>query len=411
MTAPRSGGLDDTAAIEAQFYMSTFRRLPVEFASGAGWTVVDDAGREYLDFVAGLAVNVLGHCHPRVVEAIRQQAGMLIHASNLYYTRPQVELARRLADFGFSGRAFFTNSGAEANETAIKIARKWGRLNRGGAYVLISATGSFHGRTLATTAATGQEHYQKSWAPLPDGFKQVAFNDFGALCGATTKKTVAVMLEPVQGEGGVIPADPAYLSAVRKWCDSNNLLLILDEIQTGLGRTGTFYAFQGYGISPDIVTLAKGIGGGVPIGACVAAPRADVLEPGDHGSTFGGNPLACAAALATLAAVEEERVVENARVVGDYLAGRLQELVRDFQPVQLTRGRGLMQALLLDQDVAPQVQLEALHNGLVVNAATPRVIRLVPPLTIGEPEVDRAIAILAHSLDAVLTHAGTTAAR
>jgi len=398
--------LDELAANESRFYMGTFRRLPVEFAAGYGWTVVDGDGREYLDFVAGIAVNVLGHCHPRVVAAIREQAGKLIHASNLYYTRPQVELAQRLNEFGFNGRAFLVNSGAEANETAVKIVRKWGRLKRGGAYEVISTLGSFHGRTLATTAATGQEHYQNSWVPLPDGFKQVPFNDIDALRAAAGEQTVAVLLEPVQGEGGVIPADPAYLSAVREWCDSSNRLLILDEIQTGIGRTGTFYAFQGYGIVPDIVTLAKGLGGGVPIGVCIANPRADVFEPGDHGSTFGGNPLACAAALATLAALQEEGVVENARTVGDYLAVRLEELVHDFGPVQAARGRGLMQALVLDQELAAAVQMEALHNGLIVNAAAPRVIRLVPPLTIGKAEVDRAVNILAQSLDAVLTNAG-----
>jgi predicted acetylornithine/succinylornithine family transaminase len=341
-----------------------------------------------------------------VVKAISDQAQTLVHASNLYYTRPQVELARRLVELGFAGRVFFANSGAEANEAAIKIARKWGKLNRGGAYGIITAEGSFHGRTLATIAATAQPKYQEPFAPMPDGFHHVPFNDLGALRAAVDEGTVAVMLEPVQGESGCVPADPDYLRAARRLCDEQNLLLILDEVQTGMGRTGTFYAFQGYGVVPDVLTLAKGLGGGLPIGVCLAGERADVLEPGDHGSTFGGNPLACTAALAVLRVIEQEGVIDNARVVGGYLRESLARLAGDFEVVEGVRGLGLMQALLLRQDVAQRLQLEALKNGLVINAIGERVVRLVPPLVIGKPEVDQAIGILAASMDSVLTHAG-----
>jgi predicted acetylornithine/succinylornithine family transaminase len=396
--------LSTLQAMESEYFMHTFKRLPVELVRGEGWKVYDESGREYLDFVAGIAVNVLGHAHPKVVAAIRDQAATLIHTSNLYYTHQQVELAQKLNEMGFKGRLFPANSGAEANECALKVARKWGKLNRGGAYEVITAERSFHGRTLAMVAATGQQKFKTPVEPMPDGFRHVPFNDINALRASTTDKTVAIMLEPVQGEGGIIPSRDTYLPQVREWCDRQNLLLILDEVQTGMGRTGTFFAFQGYGVVPDVVTLAKGLGGGVPIGVCMANARADVIEPGEHGGTFGGNPLACAAALATIAALVEEGIIENAGEVGQYLGDRLRGLAQDFQCISEVRGKGLMQAIVLDRDIAMPLQEESLHHGLIVNASSERVLRFIPPLTIGRPEVDRAVEILATCLDLLLAH-------
>jgi predicted acetylornithine/succinylornithine family transaminase len=389
---------------ESRYLMHTFKRQPVELVRGAGALVWDADGRELLDFVGGIAVNVLGHAHPAVVEAISRQAATLIHTSNLYYTRPQVELAERLNTLGFEGRCFFANSGAEANEAAVKLARKWGKQNRKGAYEVISALNSFHGRTLAMVAATGQPKYQQPYAPMPDGFRHVPFNDIEALRGAVSVKTVAILLEPIQGESGVIPAVDGYLAAVRDLCDRENLLLIFDEIQTGMGRTGDFYAFQGYGVVPDVVTLAKGLGGGVPIGVCIAGPRADVFEVGDHGSTFGGNPLACAAALATIEVIEKDGLVANAALAGEYLAGQANQRLSAFGTM---RGKGLMQALVLREEVAQQVQAAALEHGLIVNAIGDQVIRLVPPLIVTDADVARAINILEVSLDEVSSHVRT----
>ena len=301
--------MSTTPELAEKFLMQTGRRLPVTFVRGRGCLVYDESGREYLDMVAGIAVNLLGHAHPDVAAAVARQAQTLIHTSNLYFTQPQVALAQRLVELSFPARVFLCNSGAEANETAIKLARKWGSRNRGGAFEIITTTGSFHGRTLATVTAGGQPKYSDPFQPLPTGFVHVDYNDLEAIKSATTDKTVAVMLEPVMGEIGVIPAAGGYLEGVRRWCDQKDLLLILDEVQTGLGRTGRWFAHQHHGITPDVMTLAKGLGGGVPIGACLAAPKADVFEPGDHGSTFGGNPLACMAALAVLHVVERDGLV------------------------------------------------------------------------------------------------------
>src|SRR5229473_7345272 len=301
-----------TPELADRYLMQTGRRLPVTFVRGRGCLVYDDAGNEYLDLVAGIAVNLLGHAHPEVAAALTAQAKALIHTSNLYYTEPQVELARRLVELSFPSRVFLCNSGAEANEAAIKIARKWGGRHRDGAFEIITTAGSFHGRTLATVTAGGQAKYSDPFKPLPEGFVHVPYNDLDAIRAATNARTVAVMLEPVMGEIGVVPAKPGYLAGVRRWCDDQGLLLILDEVQTGLGRTGRWFAHQHHGITPDVMTLAKGLGGGVPIGACLANPRADVFEPGDHGSTFGGNPLACAAAIAVLSVIERDGLVGHA---------------------------------------------------------------------------------------------------
>jgi predicted acetylornithine/succinylornithine family transaminase len=369
--------------------MQVGRRLPVTFVRGSGCLVYDDAGREYLDLVAGIAVNLLGHAHPDVVEALRRQSQQLIHTSNLYYTQPQVELARRLVALSFPSRVFFCNSGAEANEAAIKLARKWGKRNRGGAFEIITTTGSFHGRTLAAVTAGGQHKYSDPFEPLPAGFVHVAYNDAAAIEAATTDRTVAVMLEPVMGEIGVIPAAPGYLKRVREWCDEKNLLLILDEVQTGLGRTGRWFAHQHAGIAPDVMTLAKGLGGGVPIGACLANSRADVFEPGDHGSTFGGNPLACAVAATVLEVIERDGLVGHAAEMGDLLHASIADL-----GAKETRGVGLMQAFQFEEPTAKAFQQSCLEAGLVVNAVDDNSIRLVPPLIITAQQIDRAHGVM-----------------
>ncbi len=368
-----------------RYLMQTGRRQPVTFVRGRGCLLYDDSGREYLDLVAGIAVNLLGHAHPDVVAAVTAQAGALIHTSNLYFTRPQVELAQRLVGLSFPSRVFFCSSGSEANEAAIKIARKWGTRNRDSAFEIITTTGSFHGRTLAAVTAGGQHKYSDPFKPLPEGFVHVAYNDLNAIKEATSARTVAVMLEPVMGEIGVIPAAPGYLAGVRSWCDEHNLLLILDEVQTGLGRTGRWFAHQHHGITPDVMTLAKGLGGGLPIGACLAAPRADVFEPGDHGSTFGGNPLACSAALAVLSAIERDGLVGHAAEMGDVLHEALLDL-----GAKEVRGLGLMQAFEFDGPRAKAFQQSCLDAGLIVNAVDEHSVRLVPPLIIGNAEIDRA---------------------
>jgi acetylornithine/N-succinyldiaminopimelate aminotransferase len=369
--------------------MQTGRRLPVTFVRGEGCLLYDEDGKEYLDMVAGIAVNVLGHSHPDIARALTGQARTLIHTSNLYFTRPQVELARRLVELSFPSRVFVCNSGAEANEAAIKIARKWGTRNRGGAFEIITAEGSFHGRTLATVTAGGQHKYSDPFKPLPDGFVHVPYNDLEAIKAATTEKTVAVMLEPVMGEIGIIPAAKGYLEGVRKWCDEKGLLLILDEVQTGIGRTGKWFAYQHHGITPDVMTLAKGLGGGFPIGACLAAPRADVFEPGDHGSTFGGNPLACTVALSVLAVIERDGLVGHAAEMGELLNGVLQGL-----GAKEVRGLGLMQAAEFAEPNAKAFQNSCLEAGLIINAVDENSIRLVPPLIITTDEIDRAQATM-----------------
>lgn len=378
-----------TPELAEQYLMQTGRRLPVTFVRGEGCLLYDEDGKEYLDLVAGIAVNVLGHAHPDIARALTGQARTLIHTSNLYFTRPQVELARRLVELSFPSRVFLCNSGSEANEAAIKIARKWGTRNRDGAFEIITAEGSFHGRTLATVTAGGQHKYSDPFKPLPDGFVHVPYNDLDATKAATTDKTVAVMLEPVMGEIGIIPAAKGYLEGVRKWCDEKNLLLVLDEVQTGIARTGKWFAHQHHGITPDVMTLAKGLGGGVPIGACLASPRADVFEPGDHGSTFGGNPLACTVALSVLAVIERDGLVGHAAEMGELLNGVLQGL-----GAKEVRGLGLMQAAEFAEPHAKAFQQSCLEAGLIINAVDENSIRLVPPLIITAAEIDRAQATM-----------------
>ncbi|GAC1437316.1 MAG: acetylornithine transaminase [Chloroflexota bacterium] len=382
---------------EARYYMRTFRRQPVVVVRGEGCWVWDDEGRRYLDLVAGIAVNVLGHCHPAVTEAITRQAGTLLHTSNLYYSLPQLELAELLVEHSCADSVFFTNSGAESNEGAIKLARKYGKLHRDGAFEILTAQNSFHGRTLATVAATGQPKYQAPFAPMPAGFRHVPYNDLAALQAATTHETVAVMLEPIQGESGIHPANDDYLRGVRRWCDEEGLLLILDEVQTGMARTGTFFAYEGYGVLPDIITLAKGLCGGVPGGAVLARGQAACFEPGDHGSTLGGNPLACAAGVATVRTILGDELGRHAATIGAYLAAGLQPLQQSGL-ITAVRQRGLMLGIDLASETAAAVVGAAREQGVLINNTGPATLRMVPPLTLAREEVDHALAVLSRVL-------------
>jgi acetylornithine/N-succinyldiaminopimelate aminotransferase len=383
--------------LERTYYMRTFSRLPVVLVRGEGTRVWDEDGKSYLDMVAGIAVNVLGHAHPALVKAISEQASKLIHTSNLYYTIPQLELAELIVDNTVGDQIFYVNSGAEANEGAIKLARKWGKLNRDGAYHIVSTTNSFHGRTLATVAATGQPKLQTNFMPMPSGFSSVPFNDLAALKEATNRETCAILLEVVQGESGVNIGDQDYIRGVRAWCDEQNVLFMLDEIQTGIGRTGRFMGYENYGVEPDVFTLAKGLAGGVPIGAIVAKERAAVFTPSDHGSTFGGNPLACAAGVATVRTVREAGLVENSAKTGAYLLGKLKDLQSRQPQIVATRGVGLMIAVDLRDEVAPNVVKAALANGMILNNTSAKTVRMVPPLILNQADADEAVSILEQS--------------
>jgi len=389
--------------LEHKYYMSTVERVPVTLVRGQGARVWDEYGREYLDFVGGWAVNSLGHCHPVVVEAVVGQVRTLIQTSNQFYTVPQVRLAELLVQNSCLDKVFFCNSGAEANEGAVKLARRYGKLNLGGAFEVITTMGSFHGRTLAMVAATGQSKFQQPYVPLPNGFINVEYNSIGAIKAATTNQTCAVMLEPVQGEGGVNIPDDDYLAAVRQWCDLKGILLILDEIQTGLGRTGTLFAYQQLGIEPDIMTLAKGLASGIPIGAILAKERASVFTPGEHGSTFGGNPLACAAGYATLRFIIDNDIPGNANSVGQYLINGLEGLKRKFQFITDIRGRGLLVALEFSSDIAESIVMACLDRGLLANRLKPNALRFMPPLIIGNDEVDEALSILDKALSTIIS--------
>ena len=388
-------GLEEIRALDAAYVMQTYGRLPVAFVRGDGTRLWDSEGKEYLDFLSGLAVVSLGHAHPEVADAIADQARTLLHVSNLYFNNVQPRVAARLdARLGGGGRVFFANSGAEANECAIKLARRYGQLHGGrDRFHVVSAYGSFHGRTLTTLAATGQPQKQETFQPLPPGFRQVAFGDLDALAGALDDRVAAVLLEPVQGEGGVNPASPEYLQGVRELCDEREALLIMDEVQTGLGRTGRWFGFQHSDVTPDVVTMAKALGNGVPIGACWA--RADVaaaFAPGDHATTFGGQPLAARAALAVLDIMEREDMPARARRAG----ARLTEALQKTPGITDVRGLGLLLAAELEPGLdAPDVARRSLDAGLVLNAVTPTALRFAPPLLVTDDEIDAAVAILA----------------
>lgn len=372
--------------------------MPLAFVRGEGAYLYDADGNRYLDFFCGLAVTSLGHAHPRVVRAIQEQAAKLTHVSNVFHTEPMALLAERLCGLFGNARVFFSNSGAEANEAAIKLVRRWGHDRGGGRFEILAMLGSFHGRTLATLTATGQEKYHQGFQPLVPGFRLVAFDDVAAIERAISPQTVAVMLEPIQGEGGVVVPRPDYLRGVRELCDRANLLLILDEVQVGMGRTGRFFAHQHAGVRPDIVTLAKALGGGLPIGAMLA--RSEVAEsftPGSHGTTFGGNPVACAAALAVLDAFESDGVLENAAKVGGYLIESLRRIAQDCDRIVEVRGQGMIIGVVLKQEARPLVEA-CLKQRLLVNAAAGNVLRLLPPLNLTLKEADEAIAIIRRAL-------------
>ncbi|HZA22169.1 MAG TPA: aspartate aminotransferase family protein, partial [Dehalococcoidia bacterium] len=371
---------EEWIAKEQKYYAQTVRRQPVVIVQGQGIRVWDADGKEYLDFVAGWAVDNLGHSHPAVTQAIVEQAGTLLQTSNQFYTVPQIMLAELLVDNSCLDRVFFGNSGAEANEGALKLARKYGKQHRDGAYEVITALNSFHGRTMTTVAATGQPHYQEAFQPLQPGYVHVDYNDVEAIMNATTDKTAAVLLEPVQGEGGVVIPDNDYLQRVRQWCDQQGLLLILDEVQTGMGRLGSLFGYQEYGVEPDVMTLAKGLGYGVPIGAFLSKESAMALVPGDHGSTFGGNALTTAAAYAGTKFLIDNNIPAHVKEMEKHLMARLGEVKSSFSFVKEARGKGLLAALEFDRDISGQVLTNANQAGLLLNGVRPNAVRFMPPL-------------------------------
>jgi acetylornithine aminotransferase len=383
-------------AVEIQLY----GRQPLALARGRGCVVWDADGKRYLDFFAGVAVNNLGHCHPAVVEAIRRQAGEMLHVSNHYHTAVEGQRAALLAEHAVAARVFPGNSGAEANEAAMKLARRWGSRDGGGRFEILSTHGSFHGRTFATVTATGQEKFHQGFLPLLPGIRQVPYDDVDAMAAAVRAETVAILVEPIQGEGGVVMPKPGYLRALRELCDRRELLLILDEIQTAFGRTGRLFAYEHEGAVPDVMTLAKALGGGVPIGAMCTTDRiASAFTPGSHGTTFGGNPLACAAAVAAVRTIANPALLAHARAVGDRLQAGLARLAGKHAHVSAVRGIGLMAGLLLDRP-ATDVVARCRERGLLVNGTAERVVRLTPPLVITEAELDEGLAILDRALAA-----------
>ena len=390
---------EEIQRITNQYVMQTYDRLPLSIVRGTGSQVYDAEGREYLDCIAGLAVNALGYGHPDLVLAIERQIRHLTHTSNLFYTQPQAELAEQLAMHSFADKVFFCNSGAEANEAAIKLARRYSHQHFGpNRSEILTMVNSFHGRTLATLTATGQTKVQEGFAPLVPGFRYVPFNDFPTLEEQISDNTAAIMLEPVQGEGGVVVADSTYLKAVRDLCTQRNILLIFDEVQTGMGRTGTLFAYEQFEIQPDIMTLAKGLGGGFPIGACLATEKvAQAFSPGSHASTFGGNPLACAVGLQVLRVLLEDGELERSRGKGAYLAKGLQALKEQFSLIKNVRGLGLLQGLELSIDGKPVV-LDCLARRVIINCTMNHVLRFVPPLIIKTAEIDRLLTILSDVL-------------
>jgi acetylornithine aminotransferase len=378
-----------------RYVMRTYGRYPIVPVRGEGCRLWDADGKEYLDFLGGVAVNNLGHCHPKVVAALQKQAAELIHCSNYYQIPQQIELAELLCIHSFADKAFFCNSGAEANEAAIKLARKYSRDTYGPErYEIITAADSFHGRTMATVSATGQEKVQRFFDPLLHGFKHVPFDDVDALEGAVTPTTCAIMLEPIQGEGGVNVPSPGYFQEVRRICDKHDLILIFDEVQVGMGRTGKLFAYEHFDIVPDIMTLAKALAGGAPIGTMLATDRfAAAFVPGTHGSTFGGNPLVCAAAIATVRTILEDGILNRCEEIGEYLEGELESLQHKYPFVKEVRGIGLMIGMALDIP-AGEIVKKGHERGVLLNVTHDTVLRFVPPLTVTKQEINQMIAIL-----------------
>lgn len=383
---------DKVAELFSSYVIPTYARKPIVFVRGKGTRVWDSSGKVYLDFLAGIAVQNVGHCHPGVTKAIQAQSEQLVHVSNLYLTENQGRLARELSGLSLKGKCFFCNSGAEANEALIKLARYWGREK--GKFEIVSMKNSFHGRTLATLTATGQAKVQAGFEPLPAGFVYADFNDLESVRGAITDRTAAVLVEAVQGEGGVIPAQPEFLKGLRDLCTEKNILLLCDEVQCGMGRTGNWFGFQAYGIEPDAISLAKGLGNGFPIGVIVTSPAlADVLQPGTHGSTFGGTPLACAAALATIEAIRAEKLVERAAAAGDKFQSGLKAMVGKHAHLVEVRGLGLMIGLVLDKP-AKELADKLIDMGLLCLATAEKVVRFLPPLNVKDSEIEDALDII-----------------
>ena len=391
--APRE--VEKLVEADARVGVQNYGRLPLAFVRGQGARLWDAKGKEYLDFLGGIAVVSVGHCHPRVTQAINDQAATLVHSSNIYFIEPQVRLAERLSELSGGMRAFFCNSGAEANEAALKMARKWAKAGGADKTEIITTKDSFHGRTYASLAATGQPKYHEGFAPMPVGFSYVPRNDVDALTAAVNERTAAVMLEPIQGESGIYEMSSEYLQAARDLCDKFGAALIFDEVQCGMGRTGSFFGFEASGVRPDMVSMAKGLGNGVPIGALLAREEiASAFVPGTHGCTFGGNFLSCAAANATLDVLFEEKLMDNAREVGNYFRAQLKKWGEETGAVREVRGRGLMIGVSVTQPHARDVMKTCLENGLVFNAIGDDILRFLPPLSISKDDVDDAMTIL-----------------
>ena len=390
---------EEITKLTKEFVADTYGRIPIALVRGKGTRVWDKSGNSYLDFVTGLAVDNLGHCHPKVVRAIREQAGLLIHVSNLYHIEPQSLLAKDLVEASFADKFFFNNSGTEANETAIKLARRYthdkGFKNKN---EIITMHNSFHGRTMGSLSATAQKKYHKGFLPLLPGFKHVPFNDIKATEKAISNKTCAILIEPIQGEGGVNVPNKGYLKELRKLCNTRKILLIFDEVQSGFGRTGHLFAYQKFGVKPDVITLAKALGGGMAIGAMGATKKViKSFSPGTHAATFGGNPLACAAARASLAVLSKEGFLDSCREMGDYFFSQLKELQNRFHFITDVRGIGLMLAVELDQPAAGVVR-DCMNQGVLINCIQENTLRFLPPLTATKREIDRVLKVLVTSL-------------
>ncbi len=388
--------LENIIKLDEQYYMNTFgKRTPVCFTHGKGIHLYDTDGIEYTDFLSGIAVSALGHCHPTLTDALHKQVDKLLHTSSLYYIENQAKLAEQIVKHSAADKVFFANSGAEANEGAIKLAKMYFyKKNQPEKNEIITLTNSFHGRTIACVAATGQEKYQKPYKPLTPGFSHVPMNEFEALSAAVTDKTAAIMLELVQGESGVRPAEQEYVDKIVNLCKKKDILLIVDEVQTGMGRTGKFFCYENYGIEPDIFTLAKALGGGVPIGAVCAKDAVCAFTPGDHGTTFGGNPLATAAGLAVFQAMDEEKLVENAKIVGDYLQDTIKALKTEYPVISEVRGLGLLIGIEFSEPIAKKLQNDLFAKQYLTGAVGDTILRLAPPLILTKKEADDFIAVL-----------------
>lgn len=383
---------DDVVKLYDKYVMCTYKRVPLVFDKAQGTTVIDIDGKKYLDFFPGWAVSGTGHCHPLVAAAVAKQAKKLMHVSNNYYSVEQGKLAEKIIKSAFPGKVFFGNSGAEANEAAVKLARKYGHDK--GKYEVITMLKSFHGRTLAMITATGQDKVKKGFEPLPEGFKYVPFGDLEAVKNAISSKTIAIMLEPIQCEGGINIPPKGYLQGLRKLCDENGLLLIFDEVQTGIGRSGKMFCYQAFGVQPDVMTLAKSLGGGLPIGACVASEKVqDVLTPGTHASTFGGSPIVCSAALGVFEAIEKEKLIENTVEMSKYLVQKLETLKKKYLFIKEIRAVGLIVGVELTIPGEDVYKL-SLEEGLLINCTQDTVLRIMPPMTVTKSEIDQAITIL-----------------